>query len=363
MTSEPVIQEPAIGPAVVPANFASDNTAPATPEVMAALAEVNSASGPAYGGDAFTARLERRFADIFEHEVAVFPVATGTAANALALAACTTPWGLIYCHDGAHVYEHECGAPEFFSGARVIAVGGAHGKIAVEQLADALDRAGFGSVHESQPQAVTLTQATEAGTLYQTGEIKEIAERVHARGMKLHMDGARFANAAAALQLSPADITWRAGVDILSFGATKNGALAAEAVVAFDPAIAAGLAYRRKRGGHLFSKQRYFSAQLEANLHDGRWLRWAAHANRMAQTLANGLMTIDSAACLHPVEANEIFIRLPEAVLAGLEKDGFIFHRRPAPNRQVIRLVTSWNTQMPEVESFIARAHLHAARQ
>lgn len=352
-----------LGPDIVPANFASDNTAPAAPEVMQALADVNSHSGPAYGADAFTARLERRFAEIFEHEVAVYPVATGTAANALALAACTKPWGLIYCHEGAHINEHECGAPEFFSGARLVPLDGPHGKIALEELSEALDRAGTGSVHESQPQAVSLTQATEVGTLYQPGEIKEIADRIHARGMKLHMDGARFANAAAALQVSPADITWRAGVDILSFGATKNGALTAEAVVAFDPTIAKELAYRRKRGGHLFSKQRYFSAQLEASLHDGRWLRWAAHANQMARVLADGLMTIDTAVCLHRVEANEIFIRLPEAVLVGLIKDGFIFHRRPAPNRQVIRLVTSWNTQMAEVASFIARARFYASQQ
>ena len=346
-------------PAIVRANFASDNTAPATPEVMQALAEVNSGSGPAYGGDAFTARLERRFAEIFEREVAVFPVATGTAANALALAACATPWGIIYCHEGAHVDEHECGAPEFFSGARLVPIGGPHGKIAIESLNAALDKVGFGVVHESQPQAVSITQATEAGTIYQADEVGAIAERIHAHSMKLHMDGARFANALAALRLSPADVTWRSGVDVLSFGATKNGAIAAEAVIAFDPSIAEHLAFRRKRGGHLFSKQRYFSAQLEAGLKDGRWLRWAEHANQMARRLADGLTRMESAVLLHPVEANEIFIRLPEPALAGLEADGFIFHRRPAPDRQTVRLVTNWKTGFEEVNSFVARAHHH----
>ena len=346
---------------VVRASFASDNTAPATPEVMEALVAANRGPQPAYGKDEITARLERRFADLFEHEVAVFPVATGTAANALALSACTTPWGLIYCHRLAHVHEHEAGAPEFYSGgARLVALDGPNGKLAPAALKQELDAAGFGVVHESQPQAVTITQASEAGTLYRIEEIKAIADLVHARGMKLHMDGARFANAAAALGAAPADLTWRAGVDIISFGATKNGALAAEAVIAFDPALGLSLAFRRKRAGHLLSKQRYASAQLEAGLIDGRWLAWARHANAMAARLAQGLTALGCASLDFPVEANEIFVRLPEKVLAGLEADGFAFHRRPVPNQQLIRLVTSWNSAAEGIDGFLARARHHA---
>ena len=343
------------------AGFASDNTAPATPEVMEALAAANHGPQPAYGADEITARLERRFAELFEHAVAVLPVSTGTAANALSLAAYTTPWGLIYSHPLAHVNEHEAGAPEFFSGgARLVPLDGPNGKLALDALMHELTAAGFGVVHESQPQAVTITQASEAGTLYSLDEIKAIAALAHSRGLKLHMDGARFANAVAALGVSPADLTWRLGVDIMSFGATKNGALAAEAVIAFDPALAGQLAYRRKRAGHLLSKQRYCAAQIEAGLIDGRWLRWAAHANQMAARLASGLQATGFAAFDFPVEANEIFVRLPEKVLVGLEQDGFAFHRRPAPNRQLIRLVTSWNTEQEAVDSFVARARHHA---
>jgi len=315
------------------ASFASDNTAPATPEVMEALSTANRGPQPAYGADEITARLERRFAELFEHDVAVFPVATGTAANALALSACTTPWGLMYSHRLAHVNEHEAGAPEFYSGGtRLVPLDGPNGKLSLDALKSELDAAGFGVVHESQPQAVTITQASEAGTLYRLDEIRAIADLVHGRGMTLHMDGARFANAAAGLGTAPADLTWRAGIDIMSFGATKNGALAAEAVIAFDPALATSLAFRRKRAGHLLSKQRYLSAQIEAGLIDGRWLGWARHANAMAQHLAQGLTALGVATLDFPVEANEIFVRLPEPVIAGLEADGFAFPtaaRRP----------------------------------
>jgi threonine aldolase len=342
-------------------SFASDNTAPATPEVMEALLAANQGAQAAYGDDEITARLERRFAELFEREVVVVPVSTGTAANALSLAACTSPWGIAFCHELAHVNEHEAGAPEFFSGgARLVPLGGERGKIAFATLATALGAAGFGVVHESQPQAVTITQASEAGTLYRLDEIGAIAELVHAKGMKLHMDGARFANAVAAMNVSPADMTWRAGIDILSFGATKNGALAAEAIVAFDPAVAASLGFRRKRAGHLLSKQRYLSAQIEAGLIDGRWLRWARHANDMATRLADGLGSLREAALIHPVEANEIFVRLPEKTIAGLKADGYAFQQRPAPNREVIRLVTSWNTTPDAVDALVARARLHA---
>ncbi len=229
-------------------NFASDNVTGASPEILAALAAANQGAAMPYGADAITRRLEQRFADLFEHEVAVFPVATGTAANALALACLTPAFGAIYCHEEAHIATDECGAPEFFTGgAKLVTCPGEHGKLVPEALAPRI--AGAGIVHNVQPAVVSITQETEAGTVYQPAEIAALSALARAHGLALHMDGARFANAVVSLGCAPADITWRAGVDALSFGATKNGALAAEAVVFFDPKRAASFGFRRKRGG------------------------------------------------------------------------------------------------------------------
>ena len=346
-----------------PVNFNSDNVAGAAPEILAALAAANHGAVASYGEDPITARLEASFRDLFEHDVAVFPVATGTAANALCLAACVPPWGVTFCHREAHIACDECGAPEFYSGgAKLALLDGAHGKLAPATLADALATGGAGVVHHAQPAAVSLSQATECGAVYQPAELAALAEIAHAHGCKLHVDGARFANALVTLGCSPADASWRAGIDLLSFGATKNGALAAEAIVVFDPALAETIGYRRKRAGHLFSKMRFLSAQLDAYLEDELWLRNARHANAMASRMAAGLSALDNrgVALVHPVEANELFVRLPEPVRHGLAEDGFLFHGWGPPADRVVRLVTAWSTEPADVDKLVARAAHHA---
>src|SRR5262245_32552627 len=276
-------------------NFCSDNVTTIAPEIMTALERANSSAAMPYGNDEITKRLEQRIAQIFERSVAVFPVATGTASNALALSTLTPPYGVLYCHEQAHIQVDECGAPELYTGgAKLLPLPGASGKLTPGALAAALSLGWRGSVSNPQPAVLSLTQATENGTVYRLDEVRALAEVAHAHGLKVHMDGTRFANALVSLNCAPADASWRAGVDVLSLGATKNGALAAESVIFFDPALAQTMAFRRKRGGHLFSKMRFVSAQLEAYLSDDLWLRNARHANAMARRLADGLAKIRS---------------------------------------------------------------------
>ena len=337
-------------------NFSSDNVAGIAPEILAALAAANAGTEQSYGADAVSARVERRLAEIFEHEVAVFPVATGTAANALALATLVPPWGVVYCHEEAHVAVDECGAPEFYAaGARIAGIAAPHGKIGAAHLA-ALLPGGQGVVHHMQPAAISLTQASEAGTVYRAHEIAAIAELARRHGLGLHVDGARFANALVHLGCAAADITWRAGIDVLSFGATKNGAAAAEAVIFFDPAKAADFAFRRKRGGHLFSKMRFLSAQLDAYLENDLWLRNARHANAMATRLANGLQQIPGVHLRHPVEANELFVEMPNSLIETLFARGFQFYRWDGPDSNCVRLVTAFNTAADDVDVFLTTA-------
>ena len=244
-------------------NFASDNTAGVAPEIMAALAAANDGFVLGYGNDDFTQRVEDRIGEIFERPVSIFLVPTGTAANALALAHLTPPWGAVFAHAEAHIITDECGAPEFFGGGiKLIGLAGAGCKIPPETFAAELSQYAGHAPHQVVPAALSFAQATEAGTIYRVSEIANLAELAHARGMKVHMDGARFANALTRLNASPAEATWKAGVDALSFGATKGGALAAEAVVFFDPAVAGHMGERRKRAGHLLSKHRFMSAQF-----------------------------------------------------------------------------------------------------
>ncbi len=338
-------------------NFASDNAAGASPEILAALEAANTGAAGAYGADPITERLVGRFAALFETDVAVFPVATGTAANALALAVLTPPFGAVFCHENAHVEEDECGAPEFYTGgAKVVGLAGACGRIAPEALAAAIGRFRVGFEHHAQPAAISLTQATEWGGVYRPAEIAAIAEVARRHDLALHMDGARFANAVAHLDCAPADITWRAGIDVLSFGATKNGALAAEAVVFFQPDRARDFRYRRKRGGHLLSKMRYLSAQLEAYLADDLWLANAAHANAMASRLAAGLEGLPGTRLLCPVQANQIFVQLPSEVADGLLDQGYFFHPWPQAGANGYRLVTAFDTDPADVDGLIAAA-------
>jgi threonine aldolase len=342
-------------------NFRSDNVTGIAPEILAAITAANSGDAPSYGADPITARVQRRFCEIFERAVAAFPLATGTAANALALAAVTPPWGAVYCHEESHIQSDECGAPEFYAGgAKLIALPGAAAKIEPAAVESRMIEQGV--VHHAQPAAISISQATEAGTLYTPAEIAALGALARRRGLALHMDGARFANAVAALGCTPAEITWRAGVDVLSFGATKNGALAAEAVIFFDPAKAVDFAYRRKRGGHLFSKMRFLSAQLEAYLADGLWLRHAAHANRVAARLAGGLAPLAGARLRYPAEANEVFVELPEKAIGALAEAGFGFYRWGGESSRCLRLVTAFDSRLEDADGFVAVARRYAAR-
>jgi len=347
-------------------NFASDNAAGIAPEILAAISRANEGAALAYGRDAWTRRVEARFAELFAHEVAVFLVPTGTAANALALAHLTSPWGAVLCHAEAHIATDECGAPEFYGGGlKLVGLVGEGGKIAPETFQRALDAGQWGGPHHVSPTVLSLSQATEAGTIYRPDEIRALAEIAHARGMSVHVDGARIGNALARMNASPAQATWMAGVDVLSFGATKGGALAAEAVVFFDPARGANMPERRKRGGHLLSKHRFLAAQIEAYLAGDLWLKLARHANAMADRLAGGLAAAGLVP-VWPVEANEVFVALPRNVDARLRAAGASYHPWetdslpngvvPADDATLVRLVTSFATSDEEVDRLVALA-------
>jgi threonine aldolase len=344
-------------------NFASDNVTSVSPEIMAALNAANHGAAMPYGQDEYTQRLENQFKELFETDLAIFPVATGSAANALALSVMTPPFGAIYCHAESHINLDECGAPEFYTGgAKLVTVPGSDGKLYAADLAEVLGHAGAGVVHHVQPAAVSITQATEAGTVYTPDEIHALAEVAKSYSLYLHVDGARFANAIVSLGCSPAELTWRAGVDILCFGATKNGAMAAEAVVFFNQTLARTFGYRRKRAGHLFSKMRFLSAQLEAYLKEDLWLRNAKNANQMARKLAQGLEGLPGVKLCYPVEVNEIFVQLPETVIRGLLAEGFKFYRWQGDNSTIVRLVTAFNTSETDVTTFIEAAQRYSQK-
>ncbi|HWK94067.1 MAG TPA: low specificity L-threonine aldolase [Pseudolabrys sp.] len=340
-------------------NFASDNTAGVAPEIMAALGRANDGFTLGYGNDDTTRRVEQKFSALFERDVAVFLVPTGTGANALALAHVTPPWGAVLCHQNSHIAADECGAPEFFGGGiKLVELPGDNGKLASQTLKTALDKkASWGPPHHVTPAAVSISQASEAGTIYRVSEIRALADIAHAHGATLHMDGARFGNALARLNVSAADMTWKAGVDVLSFGATKGGAMGAEAVIFFDPKRAEGMSARRKRGGALLSKHRFIAAQMEAFLDGDLWLRLARHANGMADRLGDGL-TKAGYAPVWPVEANEVFAALPAALCDKLQAAGAMFYRWDADGsgNVIVRLVTSFQTTAEEVERFVALA-------
>ena len=336
-------------------HFSSDNASGVAPEIMEALARANEGPAWAYGRDEITRRLNGLFSDLFEHEVSVFPVSTGTAANALILAALTPPWGAVFCERNAHINVDENGAPEFYSGgAKLVPVDGEHGRIGRQALEMAIDAMPGGDVHHVVPHVLSLTQATEAGTVYGVDDVTALSGLAHETGLKVHMDGARFANAVAHLGCSPADITWKAGIDALSFGATKNGAMAAEAAIFFDPALAAGLEERRMRGGHLLSKMRFLSAQLEAYVADDLWLRLARHANRMATLLADAVTETPGADLLHPVDGDEVFVRFGDVTVIRRLADSGVAFVPWAPREGIIRLVASFQTTEDEVRQFRA---------
>jgi threonine aldolase len=330
-------------------NFASDNSAPAHPKILQALEAANYGAAPSYGADMWTARAEALLREVFERDCAIFLVPTGTAANALALAAMCPPWGAVICHEHAHIARDEAGAPEFYTGgAKLLTVPGPHAKLTAEALAEEAGRWSRAWVHGAQPFVAAITQASECGASLTAGETAALSSECRRFGLKLFMDGARFANAAAFTRQSPADLTWRAGVDAVAFGATKNGALACEALIVFDEAAARALPHLRKRAGHLFSKHRLLSAQMCSYLADGLWLSLAAHANAMAARLA-AAFTARGLTIVHPVEANAVFVRLPEPIAAALKAKGAVFYPWTADGADVYRFVTSWATAAEEV--------------
>lgn len=328
-------------------NFRSDNTASVAAEILAALTAVNDKPAPAYGEDQWTRELDDAFSALFERDVRVFTVATGTAANSIALASLTPPWGAILCHREAHIECDEGGAPEFYSGgAKLVLIDGEAAKITPEGLREAISRNARG-VHSVKPAAVSISQASERGAVYKPEEVAALGDVARQAGLGFHMDGARFANAVASLRCKPAEITWRAGVDVLSFGATKNGALAAEAIVVFDPARGEEVARRRKRGGHLFCKGRYPAAQLLAYLEGGLWLKLARRANTLAKKLGEA-----AGPCLAlPVETNQVFIKPGVEALAKLRAAGAEFYDWGGEGSGEARLVVSWNQNEAEVEA------------
>jgi len=341
-------------------NFASDNVTGASPEIAEAFLAANTGTATPYGDDETSQQVRRKIDTVFETEADTFLVATGTAANALSLAVLTPPYGSVYCHPEAHIQVDECGAPEFYcGGAKLVLLPDRNGKISAQDLKEAL-KYEDGFVHHVMPAAVSLTQTAETGVVYTLQEIRDICSVAHDHGLKVHMDGARFANAVSALGCSPADMTWKSGIDILSFGASKNGAFAAEAVVLFERGLDRTFAYRRKRAGHLFSKMRFLAAQFDAYLTDDLWLKLAGHANACMKNMASGLGGIDGIDIRFPPDANMMFAELDNGVIAALRADGFHFYDWPGDERSTIRLVTAFNTKMEDVDAFIASARKHA---
>ena len=337
-------------------NFGSDNISGVSPQILEALKIVNEGAMPSYGADDVTTRLTKQLCSVFEREVVVLPVATGTAANVVSLSTLCPPYGAIFCHEEAHIYVDECGAPELYTGgAKLIPMASSDGKVTPEMLESRTSNLRAGDVHQVQKAVLSITQATELGTVYGVEEIAALSEQTRMHGMSLHMDGARFANALVQLGCSPAEMTWKAGVDVLSFGATKNGAMGAEAVIFFDSEKVGDAEFRRKRGGHLFSKMRYLSAQLLAYLENDLWLENAKLANACATDLARGLQQIDDVTLTAEVEANEVFAEMPVAMMNYLLQRGAYFYPwGPERDGRVnTRLVTAWNTHKDEVETFL----------
>ncbi len=329
--------------------FFSDNTATVCPELMAAIAACNTGPASAYGNDAYTMRLETVLSSWFETPVKTFVTSTGTAANALALATLCPGWGTVLCHTEAHIERDECGAPEFYSGAKLTVLDGIHAKITPATL-DTRLKMFVPSVHQVKPHVLSLTQATERGTVYTLDELKALTAVAQTHGLKTHMDGARFANALVSLKASPADMTWRAGIDVLSLGATKNGGFGAEAVVFFNPGDTADFEYRRKRAGHLLCKSRYIAAQLTAYVETAVWQRNAQRANQLATRIAQSAAPYLAA----PVEANSLFLTLAPEDKAALQNAGVGFYDWKGESADEIRLVVSWDQPETHVDQLCA---------
>jgi threonine aldolase len=346
-------------------DFASDNASGASEKIMDAVTAANSGAAAAYGADGYTRRAEEMLCRFFDCAVHAFLVTTGTAANALALAAITAAWGTIFSHEDAHIIEDECGAPEMFTaGAKLVGIAGRDGKLRPDAVRATLARYPRGVVRQTQPAALSISQATECGTLYTCAEIVALAELAHGQGMRVHMDGARFCNAVVGLGCSAAEMSWKAGVDVLSFGGTKNGTLACEAVVFFDSSIAADFAYRRKRAGQTVSKGRFLGAQMAAYLDDDHCFELARQANASGARLSARLDAMPHVSLAWPTQINEVFAVWPITADAALKKAGARYHEwsarclpQPFPigeDKVLVRLVTSFATQEEEIDRLVA---------
>ncbi|NJM30786.1 MAG: low specificity L-threonine aldolase [Rhizobiales bacterium] len=343
-------------------NFASDNVYGVHPAILQALSDANAGTAASYGYDDLTKRAQEELSRVFEKDVKAFLVTTGTAANGLALSAIAPGYGAVFAHCGAHVFEDECNSPEFFTGgAKILGLSGGDGKVTPASIGHAL-RSFVKAEHDPKPKGISITNATELGTVYRPGEIAALSAFGRERGMKLHMDGARFANALAASGATPAELTWKSGVDVLSFGGTKNGAMMLEAVIFFDLKLAEEFEYRRMRGGQLVSKSRYLAAQMLAYLADGLWLGMARNANKLAARLAKGLSANPAIRIPLPVEANIIWAIMPRSLFGKLVAAGVrIAARRPPgliercqEEEAAVRMVTSFSTPEADIERFVA---------
>ncbi|MDC1155860.1 low specificity L-threonine aldolase [Candidatus Pelagibacter sp.] len=331
--------------------FASDNVAGACPEVLDAVIKANEGDSTPYGNDQISTELQDKFSEIFEKEVIVFPTASGTAANALALSTMTPSFGNIYCHKLSHINTDECGAPEFYTGGgKLVTLQGVKGKITANELDESITGAGI--VHHTQPSSVSITQVCETGEVYQLDEIKKISDVTHKHNLNMHMDGARFANALVSLDCSPAEMTWKSGIDVLSFGATKNGCLAAEAIIFFKKDLVGNTAFLMKRAGHLLSKMRFVSAQLDAYITNDVWLKNARRANDMGKKLSEGLNNHSDINLSYPTEANEVFATFPRNKIEHLNSEGYTINEDEWDGKAV-RLVAAWNTKDNDVDEFL----------
>lgn len=333
-------------------SFTSDNIAAVSPTILENILAHCSGDATPYGNDELSKELDQKMSALFEKEVSVFLVPTGTAANSLCLATLSPSWGAVLCHPDSHINNDECGAPEFFAdGVKLIPIDGQDCKINPECLAQrAIQK--VGDVHTVQSSVVSVTQATEEGSIYTLEELHAIGDVCKTNHLKFHMDGARFANAIAALNCSPAEMTWKAGVDALSFGATKNGAFGVEAIVLFDKSLSSELAFRRKRSGHLMSKMRFLSTQIDAYISNNLWLDNAKHANAMADRIRTGLRSIDNIELIRPSRTNIVFCKMPDELINKLLDNGFQFYY-DRWGQGIVRLVTSYATKPEDVERFI----------
>jgi len=331
--------------------FASDNYAGIAPEAFAAMQEANSGHAPGYGDDRWTAEAADLLRDLFRTDCDVYFAFNGTAANSLALAALTQSYHSVLCHETAHVETDECGAPEFFSnGTKVLTMPGADGKVTPAGVRHLVEKRS--DIHYPKPRVVSVTQATELGTVYSVKELRAVGAEAHALGLRVHMDGARLANAVASLGAEPAELTWKAGVDVLCFGGTKNGMAVGEAVIFFDRSLSQEFAYRCKQAGQLASKMRFLAAPWVGLLRDGAWLRHAAHANAMARLLHARLAALPGITLVREPQANSLFVHLPPGVGDALRARGWRFYDFIAGSGS--RLMTAWDTAPEDVEAFAA---------